>query len=105
MPGVPGVYYGSEWGITGEKCNGDNTLRPAIEKPEHNELTDWITALANAKQKSKALCYGGYRNLLTMPKQLNLKENVIQKELSLLLILTAMYIMLILMQDREKQLI
>jgi cyclomaltodextrinase len=32
--------------------------------------TDWITALANAKQKSKALCYGGYRNLLTMPKQL-----------------------------------
>ena len=70
MPGVPGVYYGSEWGITGEKCNGDNTLRPAIEKPEHNELTDWITALANAKQKSKALCYGGYRNLLTMPKQL-----------------------------------
>ena len=70
MPGVPGVYYGSEWGITGEKCNGDNTLRPAIEKPEHNELTDWITALANAKQKSKALCYGGYRNFLTMPKQL-----------------------------------
>ena len=70
MPGVPGVYYGSEWGITGEKCNGDNTLRPAIEKPEHNELTDWITALANAKQKSKALCYGGYRNLLTMPKKL-----------------------------------
>ena len=54
MPGVRGVYYGSEWGITGEKCNGDNTLRPAIEKPEHNELTDWITALANAKQKSKA---------------------------------------------------
>ena len=36
---------------------------------------------------------------------LYLKENVIQKELSLLLILTAMYIMLILMQDREKQLI
>ena len=70
LPGIPSVYYGSEWGITGEKCNGDNTLRPAIEKPEHNELTDWITALANAKQKSKALCYGGYRNLLTMPKQL-----------------------------------
>ncbi len=22
-------------GITGEKCNGDNTLRPAIEKPEN----------------------------------------------------------------------
>ena len=34
MPGVPSVYYGSEWGMEGDKRNGDPTLRPAVEKPE-----------------------------------------------------------------------
>ena len=41
MPGVPGVYYGSEWGIEGKKEQGsDDSLRPRI-KPEElkeNEL-------------------------------------------------------------------
>ena len=70
MPGVPAVYYGSEWGIEGEKKSGDDTLRPAIETPEHNELTDWITALAGARTESPALCSGSYRNILVQPKQL-----------------------------------
>lgn len=70
MPGTPAVYYGSEWGITGEKKDGDPALRPAIEKPEHNELTDWITALAGARAASPALCHGSYRNILVQPKQL-----------------------------------
>ena len=70
MPGVPAVYYGSEWGIEGEKKSGDDALRPAIETPEHNELTDWITALAGARTESQALCGGSYRNILVQPKQL-----------------------------------
>ena len=70
MPGVPAVYYGSEWGVEGEKKNGDDALRPAIETPEHNELTDWITALAGARKASPALCSGSYRNILVQPKQL-----------------------------------
>ena len=70
MPGTPAVYYGSEWGVTGEKKDGDPALRPAIEKPEHNELTDWITALAGARAASPALCHGSYRNILVQPKQL-----------------------------------
>ena len=70
MPGVPAVYYGSEWGIEGEKKSGDDALRPAIETPEHNELTDWITALAGARTASPALCSGSYRNILVQPKQL-----------------------------------
>ena len=70
MPGVPAVYYGSEWGIEGEKKSGDDALRPAIETPEHNELTDWITALAGARTESPALCSGSYRNILVQPKQL-----------------------------------
>lgn len=70
MPGVPAVYYGSEWGMEGEKRMGDAELRPAVETPEHNDLTDWIEALAGARTASQALCSGSYRNILVQPKQL-----------------------------------
>lgn len=70
MPGIPAVYYGSEWGVTGDKKDGDPNLRPAIEKPESNDLTEWISKLAKARTSSKALCYGSYKNILVMPKQL-----------------------------------
>ena len=45
-------------------------LRPAVERPESNDLTAWITALAHARTQSKALCCGSYRNVLVQPKQL-----------------------------------
>ena len=71
MPGVPSLYYGSEWGITGTKGRGSDTeLRPAIERPTHNELTDWIFKLAKAKKGSKALCYGAYRNVVLTNRQI-----------------------------------
>ena len=70
MPGVPAVYYGSEWGVEGDKRNGDPMLRPAIEQPQSSELTAWIAALAKAHTASKALCYGSYRNVVVQPKQL-----------------------------------
>ena len=44
MPGVPSVYYGSEWGMEGDKRNGDPTLRPAIEKP--GDLAALLTNLS-----------------------------------------------------------
>ena len=70
MPGVPSIYYGSEWGIEGRKRDGDEALRPAIEAPEWNELTDFIATCANAHTSHPALCYGGYRNLHVWSKQL-----------------------------------
>ena len=69
MPGVPAVYYGSEWGIEGEKSRGDAALRPALETPEWNGLTDWIAALARAKRSSPALCYGSFRTVLLTNRQ------------------------------------
>ena len=30
IPGVPAIYYGSEWGIDGKKSAGDPALRPAL---------------------------------------------------------------------------
>ena len=56
MPGVPALYYGSEWGIQGRKDQGDDALRPALEAPEWNDLTDAIAAMAKARKESPALC-------------------------------------------------
>ena len=70
MPGVPAVYYGSEWGILGEKQQGDDALRPELDAPQWNELCGWISKLAVAKRESKALCYGSYRNVVLTNKQI-----------------------------------
>ena len=64
MPGIPQVYYGSEWGIKGHKNDGDPALRVAVEKPEWNELTDQIAAMAKAFKESKALQYGDFSELV-----------------------------------------
>ena len=60
MPGIPCVYYGSEWGTQARKEDGDPALRPSFEEPQWNELTDWIAKLAEAKKQSKALQYGNF---------------------------------------------
>lgn len=70
MAGVPCVYYGSEWGIEGEQKFGDHELRPALEEPEWNELTDWISELAKARSASKAIVWGNYEQLQVTPQQL-----------------------------------
>ena len=70
MPGVPSVYYGSEWGLEGRKSQGDDALRPALERPESNELTGFIARLSQARRSSRALCYGGYRNVVLTNRQI-----------------------------------
>ena len=64
MPGIPCVYYGSEWGAKADKGMGDPALRPSFEAPEWNELTDLIARLAEIKRNSPALNYGGFRSVL-----------------------------------------
>ena len=70
MPGTPSVYYGSEWGLEGKKSQGDDALRPALDKPESNELTAFIAKLAAAKRGSRALCHGSYRNVVLTNRQI-----------------------------------
>ena len=69
MPGIPCVYYGSEWGVKGEKSQGDHALRPAFDQPEWNELTDTISAMAKARRSSSALCLGDYKEVLLTNRQ------------------------------------
>ena len=64
MPGIPCVYYGSEWGAKAKKEDGDPALRACFEKPEWNDLTTFISRLAEAKKHSDALNYGDFRSVL-----------------------------------------
>ena len=69
MPGIPCIYYGSEWGMRGDKKDGDWALRPETAAPEWNELTDWISKLTAAKKGSEALNYGDFRSVLLTNRQ------------------------------------
>lgn len=64
MPGIPSIYYGSEWGVEGIKQNGsDAGIRQSYDGPVSNELTEKISNMINAHKNSKALCYGSYKML------------------------------------------
>ena len=69
MPGIPCVYYGSEWGAKADKSQGDPALRASFDAPEENGLTEWIAMLSEAKKKSKALNYGAFRSVLLTNRQ------------------------------------
>ena len=71
MPGVPAVYYGSEWGALGDKAKGDDDLRPCFEEPVENELTQFIAKLAEIHKENPALCRGSFRyNVLLTNRQM-----------------------------------
>jgi glycosidase len=76
MPGVPSIYYGSEWGIEGKRTGGnDQALRPPLDLFEvsHNspyrDLSGVISRLAQIRRHSEALRYGNYRQLLVSHEQ------------------------------------
>lgn len=71
MPGIPCIYYGSEWGELGEKApDNDYALRPSFEAPIPNELTDFLKKLISLRKNSDALCNGGYKNIVITNHQL-----------------------------------
>lgn len=63
MPGIPCIYYGSEWGMEGTKNWNDTDLRPEIKVFEWNELTNRIQKLINLKHNHSALSYGDYTQI------------------------------------------
>ncbi len=70
MPGIPCIYYGSEWGVEGKKEDGsDYSLRPCFEHLEFNELTDFLSQAIRAHRNSEALCYGSIEDILITNKQ------------------------------------
>lgn len=70
LPGIPCIYYGSEWGQTGKKEQGsDASLRPEYEKPLPNDLTKYIKKLVEIRNKYKALQLGEYNERILTNKQ------------------------------------
>lgn len=70
MPGIPSIYYGSEWGVEGEKHPGsDEDLRPAFEAPVENELFHLLEKMCHLRSGSRALQAGGYRQVYLTNQQ------------------------------------
>lgn len=70
MPGIPSVYYGSEWGIEGVKEGwSDASLRPALSLNQMGDiapqpkLTGTIRRLTEIRAGSQALQFGDYQEL------------------------------------------
>ena len=80
MPGIPCLYYGSEWGEEGTKApDNDYALRPCFDAPKPNDLTEFIEKLIAIRQSSDGLCNGGYRNVVLTNHQL-IFERASEKE-------------------------
>ncbi len=70
LPGIPALYYGSEFGIEGKKERGsDDSLRPELSYDEYvdiiktNPYVKFITALGKIRKNTPAFCYGDYKEL------------------------------------------
>lgn len=100
VPGIPSIYYGSEFALYGKRNNsGDEDLRPALKPfaepktylvPQFDAsfLADAISDFAKIRMSSKAIQKGNYVELLVKNEQFvfernfyddqnNLKEKVI----------------------------
>ncbi len=76
LPGVPSIYYGSEFGIEGKKEKfSDDSLRPALNLQDfadaikNNPCTTLIAALGKIRQHTPALSYGNYTELQLTNRQ------------------------------------
>ncbi len=68
MPGVPSIYYGSEWGMEGRKGDADWMLRPRLQPGDaahapHPDLAAAIARLASVRHALPALRRGSYEQL------------------------------------------
>lgn len=82
LPGVPSIYYGSEFGIEGKKEKfSDDSLRPALNYEDYknaykeNPFTKLIVALSDARKNYKAISYGDFRELTLTNRQYAYSRN------------------------------
>lgn len=71
LPGIPSIYYGSEFGIEGKKERfSDDSLRPALSYEDYtdavstNPYAKLIAALGKIRRNTPILSYGSYKELL-----------------------------------------
>ncbi len=79
MPGVPSIYYGSEWAIEGTRTReSDSMLRPCLDLDSPlirtEELIPHIGKLSALRKKFHSLCNGKYENVVIRNEQLIYKR-------------------------------
>ncbi len=79
MPGIPSIYYGSEYGIQGRKeNNSDDGLRPCLHladmERENTALYKHIVKLGRIYKAYPALRTGGYERMQITNQQLLFKK-------------------------------
>lgn len=81
IPGIPSIYYGSEWKLEGHKGTpNDLELRPSLhlDYMNHNKNGDLIShihKLSNIRSSSKALKSGVYKEILVRHEQFVFQRN------------------------------
>lgn len=76
MPGVPSLYYGSEFGIPGERSpHDDRVLRPALsldrcrQSPPEKALEETLRRFSSLRKNTRALREGSYRQAMVSHEQ------------------------------------
>lgn len=94
MPGIPSVYYGSEWGIEGARTReSDAVLRPCLELKDmqalDQSLCGHLAKLSRIRAAFPALRYGGYENVIIKNEQLVFRRATEEQRVYVLLNLAA----------------
>ena len=92
MPGIPSIYYGSEWGLEGRRtAHSDRALRPQLDlhgtaqRTAHPRLAGDIARLAALRDSLPALRCGEYRQLHVAPQQFAFARFTHQEQVIVLL--------------------
>jgi len=72
VPGIPSVYYGSQWGLRGQRDQfGDAQLRPS--------LPPFVTDIPEFARPDPALPYGALENAITTYSRIRRENQALQK--------------------------
>jgi glycosidase len=92
MPGIPSIYYGSEWGLAGARTpSDDHALRPALSlnqlreaSPQPN-LPAVLARLASIRLNTSALRHGDYTEIFVASEQFAFSRNMPHESIIVLL--------------------
>lgn len=85
MPGIPSIYYGSEWGIEGIKQrNSDDNLRPDLEInniiSNNKKIVNHIEKLGKIRSSLKPLRCGSFKEVIIRNQQVLYKRTFNNEE-------------------------
>jgi cyclomaltodextrinase len=81
MPGIPSIYYGSEFEVEGVKTHSDKPLRPALnlgvlKQNQNQDFTAFLRKLICLKKTEPELQSGDYQQLYLTNEQFAFSRNV-----------------------------